>query len=351
MYLRPVALCVAVFLLLSAALSTSPHAQSPFGIVRRFPVSSVSFVDWDGTLYGFGGAGLYGLTPDNVCFWDGAIPWCPGGSTVPTLFNGWTGQFYGLACGRAFSVQPDLQTSYTILHDFTADGPSVFPTGLLQGDDGNLYGITSSVGPKGTAFQLTPDGALTTIHQFESRYPDYGPGRPCALVEATDNQLYGTTSAGFDDRGSWLYRMTLDGTVQPLIQFIARGCSSLLQASDGNLYGVYHNAVALTWFVFRATLDGVGTVLFSPRCTVIAPLVEGPDGNFYAMTATPPDHGCSPNPSTILRLTPDGAATVVWTFDMQQTVRPLALGLDGALYGTGGDSTGSYVFRLEVQTN
>jgi hypothetical protein len=53
----------------------------------------------------------------------------------------------------------------TTLHSFCSENEcadGTLPAGpLIQGTDGNLYGTT-----KGTVFQLTPSGTLTTIYAF-----------------------------------------------------------------------------------------------------------------------------------------------------------------------------------------
>jgi uncharacterized repeat protein (TIGR03803 family) len=64
-------------------------------------------------------------------------------------------------------------------------GPSV-PT---LGVDGNLYGTTNSGGANGygTIYELTPGGALTTLHDF-----DYHLGDPDGFMLGQDGALYGT---------------------------------------------------------------------------------------------------------------------------------------------------------------
>ena len=74
----------------------------------------------------------------------------------------------------------------------------------LQATDGNLYGTTSMDGANGvgTVFAITLGGALTTLHTFSS---GDGANPEGALLQATDGNFYGTTPYG----GAYNY----DGTI------------------------------------------------------------------------------------------------------------------------------------------
>lgn len=98
----------------------------------------------------------------------------------------------------------------TILHSFSgssSDGQS--PTDLLQGEDGNLYGTTSSGGNfgDGTLFRMTPTGTLTMLYaSFGARDSDsscasgaFNPANgasPLAMTISSDNVFYGFTAGG-----------------------------------------------------------------------------------------------------------------------------------------------------------
>ena len=63
----------------------------------------------------------------------------------------------------------------SVLHTFSAldnkddntDG-AYSETALVEGTDGNFYGVTTAGGAKGygTVFKITPTGTLTTLHTF-----------------------------------------------------------------------------------------------------------------------------------------------------------------------------------------
>src|ERR1017187_2883800 len=78
-----------------------------------------------------------------------------------------------MALAVAASWSARAQT-LTTLHSFCSitnigvclDG--AFPANLVHGTDGNFYGATSAGGTNdiGTIFHITPEGTLTTLHQF-----------------------------------------------------------------------------------------------------------------------------------------------------------------------------------------
>jgi hypothetical protein len=86
----------------------------------------------------------------------------------------------------------------TILYTFTA-GSGLFPKETLVADNaGNLYGVTSSDGNSGAAFELSPPAVAgdpwqeTTLHVFANNGDGAGPvGR---LLRDKNGNLYGTTA-------------------------------------------------------------------------------------------------------------------------------------------------------------
>jgi uncharacterized repeat protein (TIGR03803 family) len=73
--------------------------------------------------------------------------------------------------------------------------------GLVQATDGDLYGTTSFNGDTyngGTIFKITPSGMLTTLYSFcQSANPCTSGEYPqAALIQDTNGHLYGTTSFG-----------------------------------------------------------------------------------------------------------------------------------------------------------
>src|SRR5207253_626307 len=111
------------------------------------------------------------------------------------------------------------------------------PTALIQGKDGNFYGVTIDQGPggRGTVFQLTPSGTLTTLHAFTGQ-DGWGQGR---LIEGSDGNLYGSKllgGPGFSANSSnvgngTVFKLTVSGTFTLLYGFAGR--NSAEQTRDG----------------------------------------------------------------------------------------------------------------------
>ena len=132
----------------------------------------------------------------------------------------------------------------------------------------------------------------------------------------------------------------------------------LMQASDGNLYGVTSDSYAGTpGSVFRQRPDGLFTVLhwFTGGLDGGFPSgvpVQGPDGHLYGMTSG----GGQYRNGTVYRLTLSGQFTVLHSFAGQPDAgRPsgsLIVGSDGAFYGVtaaGGTWNAGTAFRMTAE--
>jgi uncharacterized repeat protein (TIGR03803 family) len=158
---------------------------------------------------------------------------------------------------------------------------------MVQATNGYLYGTTDAGGTygAGTIFQITTEGVLTTLHSFDydnGAFPGYG-----SLVLASNGDLYGTTNRGgancVDTGGcGTVFKITPDGRASTLRSFgFTSGCrpeSGLVQATDGNLYGTTSVCGANGGTIFEITPAGALTVLYSPGGSG---LVQATDGNFY----------------------------------------------------------------------
>ncbi len=144
------------------------------------------------------------------------------------------------------SYEGNLNTNgsdYAVLHSFVSgfvDGSTPY-AGLIQGQDGGLYGTTSSGGPTlaGILFRISTDGSRYEIlHNFEfgaGAWPQSG------LIQGKDGLLYGVTSAGGSTGSSGVvYCLATNGlgyTVLRSLPANANPSSTLFQADDGALYG------------------------------------------------------------------------------------------------------------------
>jgi uncharacterized repeat protein (TIGR03803 family) len=141
------------------------------------------------------------------------------------------------------------------------------------------------------------------------------------LVQASDGNLYGITSGGGANGGGTIFRITSRGTLTTLYSFSGETePDGLIQATGGNLYGTTlvggaYNAGS----VFRITPGGTLTTIYS-FCSQQEPpghcpdgndplgLIQAIDGNFYETTLYGGGSG------TVFRITPAGALTTLHSF-------------------------------------
>ena len=189
------------------------------------------------------------------------------------------GSFYGMTSsggshgqGTVFRINAD--GSFKTLYSFTGGNTSAGPTGaLIEGNDGDLYGLTPSGGSSigvGTAFKITVGGTYTLLHSFnggDGAYPYAG------LVQATDDNFYGTTYAGGSGDWGTLFRINSSGVFTKIHDFngsdAIEAVQTLLQHTNGKLYGQaylggYYNGgtvfevdLSLKPFVTWLNVDGV----------------------------------------------------------------------------------------------
>lgn len=250
---------------------------------------------------------------------------CPDGANPSGLVLGPDGNFYGTTfyggvngsgfcsgCGTVFRITAAGQL--TTLYSFCAQTDCTdgfFPiAGLVLGADGNFYGTTTGGGDNpgtecnrvgcGTVFKITPAGKLTTLHSFCSAGCADGFFPAAGLIQADDGNFYGTTEfGGANLRYGTVFRITAAGSLTRLYSFCAQPTcadgafpvTSLVQATDGNLYGTTETGGGLgvnggSGTVYRITLQGNLTSLHSfdgsDGYRPDASLAQATNGVFYA---------------------------------------------------------------------
>ena len=323
----------------------------------------------------------------------GASGYSHGKQPYSELIQGADGNYYGTTllggdsscadgfgvegCGTIFKITP--AGVQTVLYQFTYDATTntalngIWPYGgLVQGRDGNFYGITSYGGNAaagctvgcGVVFKITPAGKFTVLHQFGglATNPPEGAVPTGRLIQASDGKLYGTTTSGgsvqaYNNQGT-IFSITTSGAFTTLHQFdnvhgVTDGVNpyaGLVQGKDGNFYGTtYFGGTANSGTVFKFSKAGVMTILHSfPQPThLVFPdgaylqgaLVQGTDGNFYG---TAPQGGIDPGSyGTLFKITPTGTFTNLYDFNppggLVLGYFPLAgmiQASDGNFYGT-----------------
>lgn len=216
---------------------------------------------------------LYSFCSQADCV-DGNQPFAPmvqgtdGNFYGTTSFGGANGDY-----GTVFKITPTgtLTTVYSFCsYANCTDGDN--PNGLVQARDGNFYGTTVDGGSSsacsggcGTVFKITSTGVLTTLHSFcsqtgctDGEYPG------AALLQGTDGNLYGVTSQGGAHGFGTLFRITTGGKLTTLHSFCSQqnctdganpGFSALIQDTNGKLYGTTGAGGSST-----ACRNGCGTV-------------------------------------------------------------------------------------------
>ena len=209
------------------------------------------------------------------------------GGSRAALIQASDGNFYGMfnggIGGAILRIAPDGTTTSVHVFDFYTEGDES-DAPLLQALDGNLYGTTYSGGNVngsggGAIFKMSLAGDFTLLHTFTDVAGGSEPGN--GLIQGLDGNFYGLTfRGGTDDRGT-IFKMTPSGVVTVLASLTninGPHYTSLLQGTDGNFYGTS------TAYAFKLTPGGTLTQLRSVG-QFTGPLVHGHDGFLYGTRA------------------------------------------------------------------
>lgn len=250
----------------------------------------------------------------------------------------------------AFKITPSGKL--TVLPAFPADVQSY--SGLVLGTNGDFYGTTYNGGAndKGSVFELTSKGVLTTLYSFLGENDGANPMAPPIEI---NGDFYGTTTTGGLNNDGTVYQLTPSGKLTPLVQFSSSTgddpVAPLVLGADGRLYGVTRTGTGSDYAcnVFSVTTSGTEFTEASYNnggsyCD--SGLVQGSDGDFYGTAYTNANgwgHIFKVSPS------PTYQFTTIYTFgagdDGKNPYAALLLATDGNFYGVaqgaGADSYGT----------
>lgn len=397
-----------VAVMLSAVITAQP-AQAQYTTLASFDGTNGSYSlaplvqATNGKLYGTtdqaadgsGYGNIFEITTSGTLtslysFCKGGPPCTDGDGPVPGLIQATDGNLYGTtefggsgdAFGTVFKVTPSgaLTTLYSFpVEDACAPDPTA---GLVQATNGDFYGTTQCGGLNGSGmvFKITPAGTLTTLYNFCGA-PSCGMGQPtdadgfapvAGLLQATNGDLYGTTTSGGANRGNQviggtIFKITPSGNLTTLYSFCAQNnctdglspASVLVQASNGNIYGTTSSAGA-NGFGTIFEIATAGALRFKTlynfcsqsNCAdgqnggnVSQPaLIQATDGNLYGTTPYGGNTTSGVNSNgwgTIFKITPTGALTTLYTFcqvsgcpDGGEPYGGLVQDTNGTFYGT-----------------
>lgn len=287
-------------------------------------------------------------------FLDGSTDAC---EPEDNIVQGRDGNMYGVgvSCGsNGTGAVYKISTTgaESVIFNFPSTWSSCF-SGLTLGSDGNFYGTCfTTPGGNGSIFQLTPAGVFTDKHDFAGTNGDtepvYGP------IQATDGNFYGVTGFYPFTCGN-IYKLTPAGVYTNLHTFSGSDCgpaSSLFQASDGNLYGTLFSCAINSGIgagcVYKISTAGIFKEIFGftsstgqNPCTGV---IQAKNGNLYGATS----QGAANNFGNIYKLTTAGVQTDLHDFNnttdascgnnVGRTTVNLLQVTDGSLYGVNGDN-------------
>ncbi len=316
---------------------------------------------------------FYGITP---CSLEGDAPSRPT-RPVHSRSLGLPGDvFYCNGPGSFFRMSPS--GVLTTLHVFGNPANGLEPSGsLVQGQDGNFYGVTYAGGTgtngSGTVFKISATGTLTPLYNFCSQSNCADGSYPFgALAQAADGSFYGTTYSGGDATCNapygcgTVFQITSDGTLTTLHRFSGADGQGpnggLVVTADGTIYGATslggetnQNCLNVTCgTLFKITSAGAFTTLYNFDGGIDGaqpnPLIQATDGNLYGTT----NLGGVIQAGTIFRITPSGTLSTLYNLcsnipgvGCADGIAPnaaLVQGPNGLLYGTtsaGGFKPGS----------
>ena len=305
----------------------------------------------DGNLYGAATSGgdsgrgaVFVLTPDGAGGYtyselhqfvgaDGAR-----GPDTP-LLQAADGRLYGATFssptdgGAIFRV--DTSGTFAVLHLLSGPDEGSGPGRLVQPDGGDLYGVANQAGPqgRGTAFRMDASGVVTVVHVFDDATGT--PGND--LLAASDGFMYGVAYTG----NGLIFRMDLAGSVTLVHAFSGSDGAFpnfLSEGSSGTRYGTtasggaFGNGTIFTW-------DAAGSVTtlysFPAAAGSLASVVEASDGNLYG-TVFKTDGG-----GTLFRFDQSSGFATLHEMSPEED----GAGLLGALLEVGGRLLGAAYYR------
>ncbi len=285
---------------------------------------------------------------------------------------------------------PCLASSFKMLYTFGGGSDGYWPTGLIVGKDGNLYGATMGGGSNnncgnasgdGTIFKVSRVGVKTILYNFIGGADGCNPEN--ALTMDAAGNFYGTTGNGGDTSCfppygcGTIFKITPQGQLTTLYAFEGapndvHGISGPLAIdAQGNLYGVGDGGANSCGndfgcgAVFELSTARVESLVYNFTGSPDGASPSGPiaivDGILFGTTGSGGDSTCAQGGCGTfysLNLTTD-AESVLYTFEESSGMYPRGLTADshGDFYGdtfsggTYGSSRAGVLFKFASEKN
>jgi len=280
------------------------------------------------------------------------------------VIEGSDGNFYGIGANSLYSLSS--AAVFTELADTDRKLGQNPKAGLIEDAPGEFYGTTSAggyVGDFGTIFKITSAQVYTELTQFdgnplsggvEGAYPFAG------LINGADGNFYGATTEGGANNFGTVFKVTPSGVLSTLAEFTGNTGAkkgsyphgALCQDTNGDLYGTTMEGGADgLGTIFKITSGGVfSTVLEFDGFNGSYPdagLIKG-SGGFFGTTRT----GGASDLGTAFMVTSGGVLTALHEFSGTDGSNPSSSLVEvspGELYGTtsqGGANNLGTIFKV-----
>ncbi len=293
-----------------------------------------------------------------------------GSNPAGALMQASDGMLYGMTAGGGatgfgvlFQYNP-VSTIYTKKIDFSAAIGSSPMGSLMQASDGMLYGMTYQGGANndGVIFQYNP--AANTYSKKLDFDVNNGQNPYGSLLQASDGTLYGMTSSGGANGNGVLFQYNpITNTYSDKFDFDGTNGDSpqgsLMQASDGMLYGMTQQGGSGRGVLFQYNpASNIFTKKLSFSATrgqyPAGSLMQASDGMLYGITIS----GGSTGKGVLFQYDP---AANIYTKKVEfngtngyQPYGTLTQASDGMLYGTtfqGGANAIGVIFQYSIAAN
>lgn len=314
------------------------------------------------------------------------------GQAPNALIQGSDGKIYGTTGpntsgadigGTIFSMNSD-GSSFAVLHWFTnfvsngsantnSDGISPANGALIQGNDGELYGVASVGGlnANGTIFRMDTDGNhFTVLHTFGWTLNAYNGNTdgavPSAMIQGNDGNLYGATYRGGLNNLGVIFKLNTNGDNFSVLYHFGSstpddgaGNKTIIQGRNGIIYGVAQagRGEASAGVIFGLDAGGVNYSILRSfnRDAAISGMpgadagpigiIQGADSQLYGITFSGEIFAFDTSETNV---------SILYAFTNETTQgNTIIQASDGKLYGKTqggglGEAAGSHIFSLNT---